>query len=354
MNHLRSIRRAFACVLLSSMPLHAQQAGAPGAFDGANLSIEATGAATGTTTRKYHPGHYITMLRGSDSPGAMATAIQPGVVGILKHYSWPSLETAKGIYDFSEIVADLNWAAAHGMRLIVMIEDKTFTNEIPTPAYLGSQYVLKNRGGGYTTLRWEPPVAAAFKALVVALGKRFDSNKNFEGLATQETAVGFPYKVLVAHGYTAEKYRDMYIALLTAAAKAMPTSRVFWFMNFIPVKEEYVATIANAVAPLGVAMGGPDIMPENKHLLRKPYPYYTQFFHKMPLFGQVEGVCYDQLHIAPAETKYWTMPELYSFALSKLHVNYIFWMRITTPPSAGAYDWNDALRVAAQHPVFNP
>lgn len=304
--------------------------------------------------RKNHPGHYITLLRASDSQGAMASSIQPGVVGMLKHYSWPALEPSRGTYDFSEIASDLNWAAAHGMRLIVMVEDKTFREEIPTPAYL-SQYVLHNHGGGYTTLRWKPPVAAAFKALIVALGARFDSNKNFEGLATQETAVGFPHKVLVANGYTAEAYRDMYIDQLTAASKAMPTSRVFWFMNFIPVKEQYVATIANAVAPLGVAMGGPDIMPENPHLLRKPYPYYTQFFGKMPLFAQVEGVCYYQLHMTSGyPTKYWTMPELFNFALKKLHVNYVFWTRITTPAKPDAYDWNDALPVIANSPVFKP
>jgi hypothetical protein len=333
---LQSTMRHAACVLL------------------AGLLVLGTSASAGTATRKYHPGHYISMLRGSDSQGAMASSIQPGVVGMLKRYSWPVLEPSPGVYDFSEISADLNWAAAHGMRLIVMIEDKTFTNEIPTPAWL-SQYVLANRGGGYTTLRWVPAVAADFKALVVALGTKFDGNKNFEGLATQETAVGFPYKVLVAHGYTAEKYRDMYIDLLSSAAKAMPTSRVFWFMNFIPVKEEYVGTIASAVAPLGVAMGGPDIMPDNKHLLRKPYPYYTQFFGKMPLFGQVEGVCYDQLHMTSGyTTKYWTMPELFNFALKKLHVNYVFWTRITKPPVPDAYDLYDALPVIAQHPVFTP
>ena len=353
MMHLRQTWRVAACAVLASLPLHAQQPGTE-ALDGLSVAADATAAATATVTRKYHPGHYITLLRNSDSQGAMASSIQPGVVGLLKHYSWPSLEPAQKTYDFSEIAADLNWAAAHGMRLIVMIEDKTFTDEIPTPAYL-SKYVLKHHWGGYTTLRWKPPVAAAMKALVVALGTRFDSNKWFEGLATQETAVGFPYKVLVANGYTAEAYRDMYIDLLTAAAKAMPTSRVFWFMNFIPVKEEYVGTVAAAVAPLGVAMGGPDIMPENKHLLRKPYPYYTKFFGKMPLFGQVEGVCYDQLHMTSGyPTKYWTMPELYSWALKNLHVNYIFWMRITAPPEPDAYDWLDALPVIAQHPVFTP
>jgi len=334
---------AFACALL---PL--SLAGSAAAQDG-SLLTQASGV-----QKKYHPGHYISLLRGSDSQGAMASSIQPGVVGMLKHYSWPALEPSKGTYDFSEITSDLNWAAAHGMRLIVMVEDKTFKEEIPTPAYL-SQYVLRNHGGGYTTLRWAPPVAAAFKALIVALGSKFDSNKNFEGLATQETAVGFPHKVLVAHGYTAEAYRDMYINLLTAASNAMPTSRVFWFMNFIPVKEQYVATIASAVAPLGVAMGGPDIMPDNSHLLRKPYPYYPQFFGKMPLFGQVEGVCYDQLHETSGyPTKYWTMPELFNFAVTKLHVNYVFWTRITTPAAPGAYDLSDALPVIANSPVFSP
>ena len=95
-------------------------------------------------------------------------------------------------------------------------------------------------------------------------------------------------------------------------------------------------------------------MPENPHLLRKPYPYYPQFASRMPLFAQVEGVCYDQPHVAPAPTKFWTMPELYDFALKKLHVNYMFWMRITDPPTPGSYDWLDALNVIEDHPKLNP
>jgi hypothetical protein len=346
-----SIKSFATCLVMVAGALLPQAISAAGAPPGDDSSAVPASVAGG---RKYHPGHYIALLRGSDSQGAMVTAIQPGVVGIMKRYSWPALEPTPGHYDLSAISADLNWAAAHGMHLVIMVEDKTFKEEIPTPAYL-SKYVLHNHGGGYTTLRWVPAVASAFKSLVQAIGARFDANPWFEGLATQETALGFPYKVLVANGYTAEKYRDMYLELLTAAAKAMPNSRVFWFMNFIPVKEQYVATIASAVAPLGVAMGGPDIMPENKHLLRKPYPYYSQFFSKMPLFAQVEGVCYDQPHIAPGySTKYWTMPELFNFGLTKLHVNYMFWMRITDPPVRDSYDWLDALPVIAQHPVFVP
>ena len=104
------------------------------------------------------------------------------------------------------------------MHLIVMVEDKTFTPEKPTPAYLDA-YALRNRSGGYTAMRWSPQVLPRWKALVEALGKRFDSIASFEGLAMQETAPGLTYTVLKANGYTPELYRDAYIDFLTDASQ---------------------------------------------------------------------------------------------------------------------------------------
>ena len=329
---------------------------APLALTSVDSCGDATPSVLALGARKYHAGHYIALLRGSDTQGIMAASIKPGVVGFMKRYSWRTLEPTKGVYQFTEIRSDLNWAAAHGMRLIIMIEDKTFKLELPTPTYLNpNQYALRNRGGGYTAVRWAPAVATAFKALVQALGAQFDGNANFEGLATQETAPGFSYKVLKANGYTPEKYRDLYIDILTTASRSMPSSRIFWFMNFFPVNESYIAGVASAVAPLGVLMGGPDVMPENPKLINKVYPFYNQFQGKMPLFGQVEGICYQQPHLtSDPRTKYWTMPELFSFARSKLHVSYMFWVRVPTPPVPGAYSWLDALPVIASNPVIDP
>jgi hypothetical protein len=125
-------------------------------------------------------------------------------------------------------------------------------------------------------------------------------------------------------------------------------------MNFLAGNQSYIGAIAAAVAPLGVAMGGPDVWPDNQSLETGAYPYYTQFAGKMPLFIQVEGVNYAEPHMTSGyATKYWTMLELYNFALTKLHVNYMFWMRISGPPKPDAYDWNDALPVIAAHPKFN-
>jgi hypothetical protein len=326
---------------------------APLALTGADACGGSPMAMQLASTRKYHAGHYIAMLRDWDTQAIMATSIKPGVVGFLKRYSWRALEPTPGAYQLTQIQSDLAWAKANGMQLVVMVEDKTFVNELPTPPDL-DKYAVRNHGGGYTTIRWAPVVAARFKALVTAIGARFDSTSSFEGIATEETAPGLYHPVLLANGYTPQKYLAVYLDLLTSLSKAMPTSRVFWFMNFFPFTQSDIAVIASAVAPLGVLMGGPDVEPDNPNLESEAYPYYSQFQGKMPIFGQVESTNYSQLHLTKGyPTKYWTMQELFDFAVKNLHVNYMFWQHLPTPAAPGAYCWLDALPIIAATPTFN-
>jgi len=325
-------------------------------------SADACGAVAPPTVsaggRKYHAGHYIVMGKGAATQALMTTAIKPGVVGVMKRYTWRSLEPSQGVYNFAEIKSDLVWAAANGMRLIAMIEDKTFTKEKDGPAYLDSYEIWHAPDGvaqgGYVMKRWDPVVVARFNALVKALGAQVDSNKNFEGISMQESSLSMSPAALKTIGYTPEKYRDALINILTSASASLPTSRVFWLMNFLTGNQAYIANIANAVASKGVIMGGPDVWPDNKALQSRVYPYYAQFAGKMPLFGQVENVNYSEPHMTSGyKTKYWTMLELYNYALTKLHVNYMFWVRITKPATAPGYDWGDALPVIAAHPNLN-
>ena len=96
--------------------------------------------------------------------------------------------------------------------------------------------------------------------------------------------------------------------MLSAATVSLPTSRVFWYMNFLVGNQSYIGAIAAAVAPLGVVMGGPDDWPDNQSLETMAYPYYTQFAGKMPLFIQVEGINYAEPHMTSGyATKDWTM-----------------------------------------------
>ena len=118
----------------------------------------------------------------------------------------------------------------------------------------------------------------------------------------------------------------------------------------------YESRAVNIVAaPLGVVMGGPDVLPDNDALTRMTYPFYEQFSGQMPMYGHISGACYRHLHADTSfPTKYWTMDELFNYASDDLHARYMFWVRITAPSPSDANDWEDALPVIANNHVFGP
>jgi hypothetical protein len=326
---------------------------APVALSSADACGDAIATVAGVSARKYHPGHYTIITNGVDAQKFMASALQPGMAGIVRRYSWRALEPTQGVYDFSVIKSDLAWAQANGTHFVVVIDYKSTVAEKDGPAYLDA-YEIRNVAGGYTLELWSPVVIARYNALIQALGAQVDSISSFEGLGNQESALSLNSATLNALGYTPEKYRDALINMLSAATVSLPTSRVFWYMNFLAGNQSYIGTIAAAVAPLGVVMGGPDDWPDNQSLETAAYPYYTQFAGKMPLFIQVEGLNYAEPHKTSGyATKDWTPLELYEFALTKLHVNYMFWMHVPTRVNSSAYDWFDALPVIAAHRTLN-
>jgi hypothetical protein len=303
--------------------------------------------------RKYHPGHYIA-LNDWDGAAQMIEAVKPGVRGFNKRYKWKTLEPSPGNYNFSQVAADLTVARDHGMQLVVMIEDKSFSlTEKFTPPYLHG-HTLPYTAGGQVVKRWAPYVQERMNALLKAMGTRFDADPNFEGVAFQETAMGFTAAIQAQHGYTPEKYRDAMITQLTNARKAFPKSQVFWYQNYLEGKQAYLGQVAAAVAPLGVAMGGPDVLPDSWQLNYHSYPFYAQYKGKMPLFGSMQYDSYKHPHAtAGYSTRYWTMPELFRWARDKLSVNYIFWTRQPKSQLAGSYNWTHALPVIRNNPEFN-
>jgi len=299
--------------------------------------------------RVQHPGHYMSMNRW-DNTQKLLSVMRPGVTGIQKRYYWKMIEKSRDNYDFSKINADLELMENQGRKLIVFIEDKTFNGDIPTPDYL-NWATVPNRNKGYTTLRWRKGVAARFKKLINEVGRRFDGHPAFEGIAIQESSLSLDNSVLAQYGYTPELYRDTLIDVLKSASGSMPTSTVFWYMNFIPQRQQYIAEIANAIIPAGVAMGGPDVLPDEESLTRITYPLYDQFQGKLTLFNSIQNDSYKHPHKTGGyRTKYWTPNELFRFARDDLHVSYLFWNRKawTNPP--GSYTWWDALPVMRNNP----
>ena len=96
---------------------------APAALSSIDACGDAVAPLLAASARKYHPGHYTIVVNG---PKNLPSAIQPGMVGVVRRYSWRSLETSQGVYNFSQIKSDLAWASANGMHLVAMIVYKSF------------------------------------------------------------------------------------------------------------------------------------------------------------------------------------------------------------------------------------
>lgn len=305
--------------------------------------------------RRYNVGHYVRLMKYNDTSRGMNEADQPGVVGVMKMYPWRELEPTQGNYDFSEIASDLQTLAGKGLQLIVLIEDKTFKDEEPLPQYLTTnQYRRPARQGGYTAIRWSPYVVTRMNALTTALGNRFNSNANFEGIGFQESAPSLDQIHLDQTGYTPEKYRDALIDILRHSGNAMPSARVFWFMNFLPERMAYMGDVLEATKNYGVVAGGPDVAPDDYSLTTHTYPILRSYIGEMPMFTQVEGMVYSHLHTGSGySTKYWTMTELFRYARDNLKVNYMFWVLFPNATPADSYDFYDALPVIRNNPTFN-
>jgi hypothetical protein len=185
------------------------------------------------------------------------------------------------------------------------------------------------------------------------MGRRFDKHPYFEGITFQETATGVTYWNRKNNGYTPEKYRDAIISVLKTSRDAFPTSQVFWCMNFLEEKQSYIGQIANRMAPFDIAMGGPDVLIENKPLKEHTYPYYNQFKNQMTLFGSMQYDSYRHRRSGGWPSKYYRMWEMYNFARDKLHVNYIFWTRAPKKDPKDSYEYINAKPVISNNQWIN-
>jgi hypothetical protein len=277
-----------------------------------------------------------------------------GLTGVQLRYSWANLEPEEGRYDFSVIERDLEAVERARLQLVAVIQDKSFNQEVPTPAYLRDEHTLRGKRG-YTAVRWDPVVVERMNRLVEAIGKKFDCHPNFEGIAFQETALSLDEATLQQAGYSPEKYRDALARTLEAATRSLPRSRVFWYMNFLPGQQQYIAEIAERVAGSGVVMGGPDILPDNPALTRRTYPLYERFSDRMKLFGSMQHDSYRHPRAGRAQgatDEFWSMEDLFLFARDELHVDYVFWEYRTRRQPSNSRDWTEAREVIARHPDF--
>lgn len=327
------------------------------------LSILATWMALGASEdreMKYHPGHYVA-IQASESVEDIRHLDERAVRGVIKRYTWKRLEPEPGEYRFGAIARDLDFLAARDKQLIAFIIDKSFGPYPVLPAYL-SDHKLHGEGGGVCAMRWDPFVIDRLTALGRALGEAFDAHPNFEGVAVQESALDIPLEVARENGYTPDKYKIALIDILIGLKGNMPRSQVFWYMNFLPEKQEGLREIAQAIVPHQIAMGGPDILPHRKYMARVSYPLYKAFKDELPLFCSAQNDSYKhhkndvnnqtKNRVAIHAEGYLSMEDIFLFARDSLYVDYVFWQHKYEKTDPKERDFDDAIEVIRRYPTF--
>jgi hypothetical protein len=351
-----------------------------------NISISVVAPAS----RKWYPGHWLSIGNSSGRRGTYHTGNGtsdlldlPGVQGVQLRYPWIDLEPSPGSFNFGpvktsytnserSIRSDLWRCSQAGSQLMVMLEDKSFSSTNPMPTDLrAAQYVQANDNGGYTAARWNETVVARWGALIQAIGDAFDGHPNFYGIAFLETAIGYDAAAQAATNYTAAGYRDSMIAQLQAASDGCPTSRVFWYQNFMPTSStdfhldtvaEMISTYNGGSANNGILMGGPDILPDSTSINSRIIPRYLEQFGEVDLFCSMQNDSYRHVHTTTspdprvpgltwAAGSTWTMPHMFVYARDYMKLTHIVWNFLV---ASSGQEWEpDGRLVVAANPTFN-
>ena len=163
-------------------------------------------------------------------------------------------------------------------------------------------------------------------ALIRALGNRFNSNANFEGIGITETAMGQPAIPLSSTLINA--YYANVLSLQQQMRNYFPNTVTFQFTNYPrPILESFIGSL-NA---MGTGLGGPDVFLEEPglHHTGDPqgvYNYYPQLSGIVPLTPSVMSGNYKNTRVDGTGYEP-TVSELLAFARDNLKANYIFWTR---------------------------
>jgi hypothetical protein len=279
---------------------------------------------------KWHPGHYV-MFGTEDSKWQVLQNIaeigdEPSVKGVQVRMRWHDLETSRGVYDFSDIDAYLAKLRAQPTRkqLVVRVIDRAFNTT--SSAGIVPNYLLSStyNGGvvrsktGYVARLWEPAVMDRLIALHSAIGRRYDDDVRFEGLATEETTLSLntPFPA----GYSHAALEAQYERLARAVRTAMPSSNFFLYTNWIG-SADLMDDLLQALVVPRVAAGGSNIFPGTKTLGQRVWTgeFGADYRWLLALSSSVET----------GELREFTPKQINDWAYNTLRLHHIFWVRNT-------------------------
>lgn len=266
------------------------------------------------------------------------------IAGAQVLYSWKSLETGPGQYNFSSIEKDLALMDKRHKKLFIQIQDRFFERQhknlpeylLKEPVYRGgvvAQYdnpgENKPVGYGWVAQQWNPAVQKRYQLLLQALAKKFDGR--VYGVNLPETAIDPDIK-RDKTGFSCDKYFNAEMENIAFAKKAFKHSQVVQYVNFWPCEwnnnHQYMSRLFALAEKEGFGLGGPDIVPYKKGQMKNSYPFFHQYKGKLSLVAmavQEPTLTYTN----PKTKKPFTRQAFTDFAEHYLGADIIFWSTST-------------------------
>ncbi len=277
----------------------------------------------------FHPGYYMSVGEKDSLLAFNVISDNPDFVGVKKRYAWVDIEPQKGQYNFSEIVADLEYLQSIGKYLWVEILKTTFSPDglpkVPSYMWKDSKYGCGHQGkfygsfkrtvqkGGWLPCQGDSDFDERVTALFAALGERFNSEPYFEGLNLGETSTGKrPDNLSVAAELQSFKKHAL------AAKKAFPDKTVMQMINYARFDLE---EFAEWLAARGIATGGPDVhvASADKGTLGMVYAIHKKNHWRTPNGIDVQWDNWDN------RGKQYSSLELIETAVEYINPWYLFW-----------------------------
>jgi hypothetical protein len=229
---------------------------------------------SGSERVKWNPGHYMHPYVGTNQATRFRhydeIAANRAIQGVVFIGLWGRLEPQRGVYDFSEIRAELEKLASLTVPKRLFI--RMFTMKTSSASGCSSEYfptyILNMEGCVSTstyhhTLRWwDSEVVDRYIALLEALGDEFDAHPLFEGIVlNRESALGPAHTI---SGFSVSSYQRQSRRLMTASKAAFPRSNVVFYTNFVSggagqsTVTDWIAWQRNN----GIGQGTPDLAPD--------------------------------------------------------------------------------------------
>jgi hypothetical protein len=280
---------------------------------------------------KWHPGHYAMLLTNESASQHLARinelGDEPSIAGFMIRINWATLETSKGVYNFSEIDSYLKRIKAQPTkkRLVLVVMERRFGGTSASgivPNYLTTESTY--HGGliktkiGYAARLWEKPVMDRLIELYQAIGARYDNDMYFEGVSSEESTLSL---TSTPTGYSSAALAAQWTRLAVYTRKAMPQSNVFIMTNWIGSTAAMETLTQSLVAPRA-AVSSSNLIPSSMNLGQQVWTgvYGADYRGRLAIGNAVETS-----ELGGKNGNY-SPKQLNDFAYNTLRTNYVFWI----------------------------